>query len=181
LASNEFDSRFAVVRGLRNRLLQLLAHFSPGARSLRVKLHRWRGVKIADNVWIGYDVVLETAHPHLISIGRNSVISVRAVLIAHFRGEEGIRIDDDVFIGPGAIILPGVSIGQGAVVAAGSVVAATVAPMTLVQGNPARAVASCGVNLVGDATLKQFHRSLRPLPAGRPSKGPRVGPNQDPG
>src|ERR1700730_7976767 len=131
-----------VITDLKNRVLQFLAHFVPGARSVRVRLHRWRGVKMGRNVWIGYDVVLETSRPHLISIGDNTIISVRAMLIAHFRGQEGIRIEEDVFIGPGAIILPGVTVGSGAVVTAGSVVSTSVAPMTMVQGNPARPIAT---------------------------------------
>jgi acetyltransferase-like isoleucine patch superfamily enzyme len=152
------------ITGLKNRALHILAHFAPGARSLRVLLHRWRGVNLGNNVWIGYDVVLETSHPDLITIGDNTLISVRAMLIAHFRDKEGIRIEEDVFIGPGAIILPGVTIGRGAVVAAGSVVADSVAPGTLVQGNPARPIASCGTPLVADSvTLRQFYRSLRPI------------------
>ena len=146
----------AVISGLKIRVLQFLAHFTPGARSIRVRLHRWRGVRIGRNVWIGYDVVLETSHPELISVGDNTGISVRAMLIAHFREQVGIRIEEGVFIGPGAIILPGVTVGRGAVVTAGSVVSTSVAPMTVVQGNPARPIATCGVSLVGDATLKQF-------------------------
>src|SRR5262245_27683108 len=96
--------------GVKNRALQSIAHFAPGARSVRVWLHRQRGVKLGRNVWIGYDTVLETSRPHLITIGNNSIISVRAMIIAHFRGTEGVWVEDDVFIGPGAIILPGVRI-----------------------------------------------------------------------
>ena len=151
------------LKGLLNRILQELARILPGARSLRVRLHRWRGVRIAENAWIGYDCVLETSRPHLISIGRNSIISVRVTLIAHFLGAEGIAIEDDVFVGPGSIILPNVTLGRGCVVTAGSVVSSSVPEMTVVQGNPARAIARCGVNLVGDASLKTFYRSLRPL------------------
>ena len=149
--------------GLRNRLFQELARFLPGARTLRVWLHRQRGVEIGEGVWIGYDCVLETSRPHLIRIGQNSIISLRVMLIAHFRGEVGITIGDDVFVGPGAIILPNVTLGQGCVVTAGSVVTTSVPPKTLVQGNPARPIATCGVNLVGDAPQKTFLRSLRPL------------------
>lgn len=49
-----------------------------------------------------------------------------------------IQIDDDVWIGYGAIINSGVHVGQGAVVAAGSVVTKDVAPYSIVGGNPAR-------------------------------------------
>jgi len=85
------------------------------------------------------------------------------MLIAHFRGPEGITVEDDAFIGPGAIILPNVTIGRGAVVTAGSVVSSSVGPMTVVQGNPARPIATCGVTLGEKTTMGQFLRSLRPL------------------
>ena len=163
MSSNE-----SFLRGTIGRILQLIAHYGPGARTLRVKLHRWRGVKIGKNVWIGYDCVLETSRPHLIQIDDNAELSVRVTLIAHFRGAVGIHIERDVFIGPGAIILPGVVIGHGAVVTAGSVVSSSVPPMTLVQGNPARPVAKCGVALVGQTPIKDFYRSLRPIKARTP-------------
>lgn len=51
---------------------------------------------------------------------------------------EGIRIEDDVWIGAGAIITDGVTVGRGAVVAAGAVVTGDVAPHTVVGGVPAR-------------------------------------------
>ena len=149
--------------GLRNRILHILARVVPGAMTLRVTLHRWRGVKIGRDVWIGYQVLLDTSHPHLISVGNNVIISIRAMLIAHFRGPEGITIEDDAFIGPGAIILPNVKIGRGAVVTAGSVVSTSVPPMTLVQGNPARPIATCGVTLGEKTSMGQFLNSLRPL------------------
>jgi acetyltransferase-like isoleucine patch superfamily enzyme len=161
--------------GLKNRILQFIAHFVPGARSVRVWLHRRRGVKLGNNVWIGYDAILETSRPYLINIGNNSIISMRAMIIAHFRGAEGVWIDDDVFVGPGAIILPGVRIGKGAVVTAGSVVAASVAPGTVVQGNPARAIARCTVGLTGNDSLSRFYRSMKPLkspPTTRPGSEP---------
>jgi acetyltransferase-like isoleucine patch superfamily enzyme len=85
------------------------------------------------------------------------------MLIAHFRGPEGITVENDAFIGPGAIILPNVTIGRGAVVTAGSVVSSSVAPMTVVQGNPARPIARCGVTLGEKTNMGQFLRSLRPL------------------
>lgn len=51
-----------------------------------------------------------------------------------------IVLDDDVWIGCGAVILSGVHIGQGAVVAAGSVVTKDVPPYAVVAGNPAHII-----------------------------------------
>lgn len=168
--------RESPLRGLVNRILQHLARISPGARSLRVSLHRARGVKIGKGVWIGYDVILETSRPHLITIEDGSTLSVRVTVIAHFKGSEGVKIERDVFVGPGVIILPNVVIGQGAVVTAGSVVTHSVLPMTVVQGNPAVPVARCGITLGENVTLKEFSRRLRPLASRVPS--PKTSPEK---
>ncbi len=53
---------------------------------------------------------------------------------------EGITIEDDVWLGAGAIITDGVHIGKGAVVAAGAVVTKDVPPHTVVAGVPARVI-----------------------------------------
>jgi len=53
---------------------------------------------------------------------------------------EGIQIEDDVWIGAGAIITDGVRIGRGAIVAAGAVVTQDVPEHTLVGGVPARPI-----------------------------------------
>lgn len=52
----------------------------------------------------------------------------------------GIVVEDDVWIGGGAIITDGVRIGRGSVVAAGSVVTKDVPPHMVVAGVPARVV-----------------------------------------
>jgi acetyltransferase-like isoleucine patch superfamily enzyme len=153
------------LRGLLNRILQVLTMLLPGGQSLRVSLHRVRGVKIGRNVWISYNVVLETGFPQLITIDDSAFIGVGVIVIAHFKeARRGVRIGKQVFIGPGVIILPDVEIGDGAVVTAGSVVTSSVPAMTLVQGNPAVPIARCGVPLWPDTPLKEFTRRLKPLP-----------------
>jgi acetyltransferase-like isoleucine patch superfamily enzyme len=48
-----------------------------------------------------------------------------------------VKIGDNVWIGMNAVILKGVTIGENSVVAAGAVVTKSVAPNTVVAGNPA--------------------------------------------
>lgn len=139
-------------------------------------LHRARGVRIGAGAWIGYDVVLDTAGPKLITIEDGATISIGAMIIAHFKEFRGVRIEKDAFIGPGAIILPNVVIGRGAVVKAGSVVSQSVPPMTVVEGNPAVAVARCGVALRQDISLKTFSRNLLPLRSSRSEQALEVAP-----
>jgi serine acetyltransferase len=156
-----------LLKGIVNRILQQLARSGPGATSLRVKLHRARGVTIGNGVWIGFDVILETSRPQLITLGDRCSLGARVMVIAHFRETHGVTIEEDAFIGPGAIILPNVVIGRGAVVTAGSVVTRSVKPMTVVQGNPAVPIAECGVPLKTGLTVKEFSSNLRPLPSVR--------------
>ena len=163
------------LRGLTNRLLQHLARIMPGAQTLRVWLQRARGVHIGEGVWIGYDVVLDTSRPHLVTIEDGSSIGVRVTVIAHFRETEGVRIERDAFVGPCVTILPNVVVGQGAVITAGSVVTRSIPPMTVAQGNPAIPIARCLIPLGKDVSVREFSRRLSPLPSrvtGR--KGPPV-------
>ena len=47
-------------------------------------------------------------------------------------------IGNDVWIGQNAVILPGTHIGDGAIIGANSVVGSSIAPYTIVIGNPAK-------------------------------------------
>jgi acetyltransferase-like isoleucine patch superfamily enzyme len=124
-------------------------------------------VKIGKNVWIGYDVVLDTSRPFHITLEDGCVLSMRVTVLSHFRESTGVIIAQDAFVGAGALILPNVVVGRGAVVAAGSVVTRSVDAMTMVQGNPAVPVAKCGIPLGPETTLAEFSRNLSPVPRTR--------------
>jgi serine acetyltransferase len=149
------------LRGLRNRILQFLARVVPGAMTARVRLNRWRGVHLGEDVWIGYDAIIETSHPHLVTIRDRAAIGIRATIIAHNREQQGVLIEEDVVLGPGVIVLPNVTIGRGAIVTAGSVVTKSVPPRTMVQGNPAQAIARVEVPLGLGVSVKEFAKGLR--------------------
>jgi heptaprenylglycerol acetyltransferase len=160
--------------GAIKRGLQILAFLAPGESSLRVWLHRLRGVRIGTGSRIGMGTLIETSFPEWISIGNHVTLGMRTTIIAHMVGlpprpdgkekeHTSVRIEDDAFVGPGVIILPHVTIGRGAVVMAGSVVTRSIPPLTMVQGNPAKPVARCGSALLWDTPIKEFYSKLRPL------------------
>jgi acetyltransferase-like isoleucine patch superfamily enzyme len=165
-----------LLRGIRNRLFQILALYAPGGDTVRVWLHRARGVELGEGCWVGAGALIDPGFPHRVQIGNRVSLGIRCTIVAHFeyKGRDrktgkpvtedvSVRIGDDVFIGAGAIILEDVAIGDGAVVAAGSVVNRSVPPLTMVQGNPAKPIAHCGVPLGLHTPFDEFVRSLRPI------------------
>src|SRR5881396_4149100 len=100
-SGNRETVREKVLPGLKNRILQLLARAAPGATTTRVRLNRWRGVNIGKDVWIGYDAIIETSCPHLVTIRDRAAIGIRATIIAHNREQQGVMIEEDAVLGVG--------------------------------------------------------------------------------
>ena len=146
------------------RVLHVIARVAPGAVSLRVWLHKARGVRIRGEVFIGSGVYLDDEHPAGITIHDNTAIGIQTVILAHFRGKGKVEIGPDVFIGPHCTIMPNVKIGRGAVVSANSVVNRDVPEYTLVGGVPdAQPLARVTVPLGLHGDLEPFQRGLRPI------------------
>ena len=87
-------------------------------------------VHIGNHVMVGPAVQIYTA-AHPIQVDAR----IRGLEVA-----KPIVIEDNVWIGGGAILLPGVRIGRNAVVGAGAVVTKSVPANTVVAGNPARVI-----------------------------------------
>jgi acetyltransferase-like isoleucine patch superfamily enzyme len=86
------------------------------------------GVRIGSRVLIASHVVI-TSRAHPVALPRYGVTE-----------DAPVAIEDDVWIGAGAIILPGVTVGRGAVVAAGAVVTTSIEPYKVMGGVPARQI-----------------------------------------
>jgi acetyltransferase-like isoleucine patch superfamily enzyme len=143
----------SLVRGIFGRYLQFFAMYVPMTPAMRVRLQRMRGVKIGKNVFIGSEVYIDPAFPHLVNIGNDVSVAGRNMLLVHSSPlstllheqllstkVEPITIEDGVWVTVGAIILPGVTIGKHAVISAGVVVRQTVPPYTIVAPPPNRHV-----------------------------------------
>jgi maltose O-acetyltransferase len=89
-------------------------------------------IVIGDDVQIGPNVQLLTpTHPPDAALRR-----------AKWEAASPITIEDNAWLGGGAIVLAGVRVGENAIVGAGAIVTRDVPPNTVALGNPARVVRS---------------------------------------
>jgi UDP-2-acetamido-3-amino-2,3-dideoxy-glucuronate N-acetyltransferase len=98
--------------------------------TIKCGVQLWDGLRVGNDVFIGPNATFT-----------NDVFP-RSKKYSHKYLET--NIEDGASIGAGAVILPGLSIGAGAFVAAGAVVTKSVAPKSLVVGNPARHIRFTG-------------------------------------
>ncbi|KAG7151704.1 Nodulation protein L like [Verticillium longisporum] len=108
---------------------------------------------VGDNVRIGQNCTINDASR--VIIGNNCVLGPRVMILTELPTErrdrrvnhsswhvQGVRIENDCWIGAGAIICAGVCIGEGSTVLEGTVVTKNVVPGDRVAGNPARGLQS---------------------------------------
>jgi acetyltransferase-like isoleucine patch superfamily enzyme len=130
------------------KLIRRISHFYWNNIASPEKQARHLGVTIGKNCLISTrNWPLEG---YLITIGNNVQITPSVSIHTH-GGAQAIRqfypdfdvfgkvvIEDWAYIGAYSQIMPGVTIGEGALVAGGSIVTKSVAPHTVVGGNPAK-------------------------------------------
>ena len=87
-------------------------------------------IHVGKNVMFGPNVMLITGNHNIHSIG----YYMSDVKVKNKTDDEDIVIEDDVWIGAGAIILKGVTIGTGSVIGAGAVVSRSVEPYQIYIG-----------------------------------------------
>ena len=86
------------------------------------------GIFIGNNVLIGHNVTLATIN-HDVNIETRGNMLLKPIII-----------EDDVWVGSGAIITQGVRVGKGAIIAAGAIVTKDVEPFSVVGGVPAKLI-----------------------------------------
>jgi acetyltransferase-like isoleucine patch superfamily enzyme len=93
-------------------------------------------IEIGSKVMFGPNVTIMTGDHN------TSVIGSYMIDIKEKRSQDDLPvfIEDDTWIGTGAIILKGVRVGRGSIVAAGALVNRDVEPYTIVGGVPARKI-----------------------------------------
>lgn len=95
---------------------------------------------IGNNVIFANNVALVGRYDHnYLQIGKPTRLASQIRDVDYnWKGlDSKVIIEDDVWVGYGAIIISGVRIGKGSIVAAGSVVTRDVEPYIIVGGNPA--------------------------------------------
>ena len=137
-----------------SKMLHVIAGHVP-SNSIRVKMFKFLGANIGENVYVGYDLIVTNsgnATIDLLTIENNVAISPRVTLLMNVDPNPSplhkiypakclpIHIKKGAWVGACSIILPGITIGEFSIVAAGAVVVKDVLPYTVVAGVPAKVV-----------------------------------------
>ena len=98
-------------------------------------------IDIGNNVLIASDVKIYTATHTTDVVGRTNSQENKKISGCFCRTfSRPVRIEDNVWIGGGAILLPGVVIGRNSVIGAGSVVTRSIPENCVAVGNPCRVI-----------------------------------------
>lgn len=147
-------------RGIKNRLFRYFLRSRFKRCGINVKFNNkdafsYENISIGNDVYIGPGAVFLSSDseifignkilfgPNVTIITGDHPIDLRGKYIYDIKkkslGEDlPVTIEDDVWVGTGAIILKGVTIKRGAVVAAGAIVNKNVSPYSIVGGIPAK-------------------------------------------
>ena len=172
------------------RILRLKAAATPYGH-LRLLLLRRSGIRIGEGTSIQFGTMILGAgrQPPAVALGDRVAVAPYVCFVtssspgasrltglpevrAMIRPFGPIRVEDDAWIGAGAIIFPGVAVGCGAIVGAGAVVIEDVPPHAIVAGVPARLIRRLAVEDDGP--------DIRPAPPIEVSEAMRAGARRFP-
>lgn len=138
-------------RKLTKKICKVFALVVPG-NDLRIMLLRACSYSIGKKVYIGERVIIidKLSDKNNLIIGDRVSIAPGSIFVTssdpnfsrigpYVKTVNGkIVIEDDAWIGAGAIILPDIKVGTGAIVGAGAVVTKNIEPYSIVTGIPAK-------------------------------------------
>ena len=137
------DHNYTIVKSIFPTSIVTVGNKSYGTITLKHFGNNNEKLNIGNYVSIAENVVFVLGGIHNISSVTcyplySRLITLKPELDARTKG--AIVIEDEAWIGYGALILSGVTIGKGAIVGAGSIVTKDVLPYSIVAGNPAKLV-----------------------------------------
>lgn len=131
------------------KLVRHIVYRSLGKVEIEILIKR--GLQVGKNVFIDNDALIDPSYPWLISIGDDSFITAKCVILAHdastwhytgYYKVGRVQIGKKTFIGAGSVVLPGVTIGDNVIIGAGSVVTRDIPENVVAAGNPAVVICS---------------------------------------
>ena len=165
-----------LITKIKNRLQRLRLLITSDPYTL-AQLWRDCGVKIGDNTRIYRNVVFGNSGADPITIGMNCTLTgctvlghdastnrQLGILDSEWSMEMPVIVEDDCFIGMGAIVLMGVRVGKGSIIGAGAVVTKDVPPYSVVGGNPAEVICSVDEIVSKRAQIALEHPEYFPSP-----------------
>ncbi len=113
----------------------------------RYRFLRLAGIQIGRGTHVGGGNLFDSIRPDLITIGDNTTISTRCIILSHFVHQKTghrdwtygeVKIGKNVFVGANVIICQPVTIGDNSAIAAGAVVTKDIPANEIWGGVPAK-------------------------------------------
>ena len=147
---------------LPRKLKRWIAINHPDNRT-RLPFYRMTNVQIGTDTVINQNMVVSDDYEPLVRIGDRVAVSPSVTIVAasapnnsrlndvpevreRLIRQSPVVIEDDVWIGSGAVLLPGVTIGARSIIGAGAVVSRDIPPDSVASGVPARVTRRIGTH-----------------------------------
>lgn len=118
---------------------------------MRIRMERWRGVKIGKHVHWGSDITVDAPYPYFLVVEDGAALAGNNQVLTHIKPSKyfsncfsshvaPVIVRKNAWVGVGVTLMPGVEIGEGSMISAGSIVNTDIPPMVLAGGNPAKVI-----------------------------------------
>lgn len=139
---------------------------------LRIRMERWRGVRIGKHVHWGLNNVVDAPYPYFLVVEDGAALAGNVQVLTHIKPSKyfsrcltshvaPVIVRKNAWVAVGVTLMPGVEIGEGAMVSAGSIVNTDIPPMVLAGGNPAKVIMDLSRFLKQNYTPEEYERLLK--------------------